>query len=89
MDINRKSCYFSGGHLTNLPPFITYTSIVIRDSIRIAFIIAYLNYLKFLAGDVQNAYLNAPTKEKVSSTQEINGSRIKEGRLSLSEPFTI
>ena len=36
MDINRKYFYFAGGHLTNLPPFITYTSIVIRDSIRIS-----------------------------------------------------
>ena len=38
---------------------------VTRDSVRIAFTLAALNDLQILAGDVQNAYLNAPTKEKI------------------------
>jgi Reverse transcriptase (RNA-dependent DNA polymerase) len=36
-----------------------------RDSIRIAFLIAGLNNLDVLAGDVTNAYLNAPCREKI------------------------
>jgi hypothetical protein len=38
---------------------------VSRDSIRIAFLIAGLNDLDVLAGDVTNAYLNAPCRERI------------------------
>ena len=37
---------------------------VSRDSVRLGFLIAALNDLKVLAGDIQNAYLNASTPEK-------------------------
>jgi hypothetical protein len=39
--------------------------VVTRDSIRIALTLAALNDLKVVSADVQGAYLNAPTKEKV------------------------
>ena len=35
------------------------------NSVRLAFLIEDLNYLDILAGDIQNSYLNTPTKEKV------------------------
>ena len=44
---------------------MTYASVVGRAIIRIAFLIASLNDLKILAGDIQIAYLNAHTKEKI------------------------
>jgi hypothetical protein len=44
---------------------LTYSSVVSRDSIRLAFLIAALNDIEVLFADVGNAYLNAPTKEKV------------------------
>mmetsp|Transcript_12139 Transcript_12139/g.17505 ORF Transcript_12139/g.17505 Transcript_12139/m.17505 type:complete len:474 (-) Transcript_12139:35-1456(-) len=44
---------------------MTYSSVVSRESVRIAFLIAALNDIDLLAADVGNAYLNAPTKEKV------------------------
>ena len=44
---------------------MTFASVVSRESVRIAFLIAALNDLDILAGDIQNAYLNAPTTEKV------------------------
>ena len=47
------------------PKETTFSSVVSRDSVRIMFTIAALNGLNILAADVQNAYLNAPTKEKV------------------------
>jgi hypothetical protein len=53
----------AGGHQTEEPTESIYSSIVSQDSVRIAFLIAALNGLKILAGDIQNAYLNAPTKE--------------------------
>ena len=55
----------AGSHQTNPPKDSVYSSVVSRDSIRIAFLVAALNDLEVLAADVQNAYLNAPTKEKI------------------------
>ena len=44
---------------------MTCARVVGRETIRIAFLIAVSNDLKILAGDIQNAYLNAFTKEKI------------------------
>jgi hypothetical protein len=49
--------------MTYEPHESVYSSVVSRDSVRIAFTIASLNGLRVLADDVENAYLNAPTKE--------------------------
>ena len=64
-DLRRKARYVAGGHLTKTPTFLTYSSVVSRESVRIAFLIAALNGLDVWAADIQNAYLNAPTEEKV------------------------
>jgi hypothetical protein len=61
-DLTRKARLVAGGHMTNEPHESVYSSVVSRDSIGIAFTIASLNGLRVLAGDVQNAYLNAPIK---------------------------
>jgi hypothetical protein len=65
MDLTRKAQYVAGGHQTDPPKESTFSSVVSRNSMWIAFTIAALNNLKILAADVQNAYLNAPTKEKL------------------------
>ena len=65
IDLCRKARYVAGGHLTNPPSSITYSTVVGRESVRIAFLVAALNNLNILAGDIQNAYLNAPTTEKL------------------------
>ena len=65
MDLTRKARLVAGGHLTDVPKESTFSSVVSRDSVRIAFTLAALNDLEVLSADVQNAYLNAPTKEKV------------------------
>lgn len=65
MDLTRKARFVAGGHMTKPPKESTYASVVSRDSVRLAFLLAALNDLSVLAADVQNAYLNAPTKEKV------------------------
>ena len=44
---------------------MTYSSVVSRESVRLAFLIAALNDLEISACDVGNAYLNAPCREKV------------------------
>ena len=64
-DLQRKTRYVAGGHLSDLPSSITYSRVVSQESIQIAFLVAALNRLDVLAADIQNAYLNAPTEEKV------------------------
>ena len=51
--------------MTDPPKDAVYSSVVSRDSVRLFFLIAALNDLQIKACDVQNAYINAPTKEKV------------------------
>ena len=68
MDLTRKASLVVGGHQTNPPNESTYSSVVSRDSIQIAFMLAALNDLDVLSADVQGAYLNTPTKEKVHAT---------------------
>jgi len=65
MDFTSKAHFVAGGHVTDPPPSLTYSSVVSRDSVRLVFLIAALNDLDVLVADVSNAYLNAPTQEKV------------------------
>jgi hypothetical protein len=68
LDLTRKVRYVAGGHQTDPPKDMVYASVVTRDSVWITFLLAALNDLNVLAADVQNAYLNAPTTEKVYTT---------------------
>ena len=62
----RKCRLVAGGHkIKDDGMTITYSSVVSRDSVRIAFLYAALNDLEVMAADIGNAYLNAPCKEKV------------------------
>ena len=65
MDLTRKSRYVAGGHLKHPPFSMTNASVVSRDNVRPAFRVKALDDLDILEGDSQNAYLNAPKKEKV------------------------
>jgi hypothetical protein len=80
MDLTRKARFVAGGHQTDPPKESTYSSVVSRDSIRIAFTLAALNDLDVLSADVQGAYLNAPTKEKVYTTAGLEFGADKVGR---------
>jgi Reverse transcriptase (RNA-dependent DNA polymerase) len=64
-DLVRKARFVAGGHMTEAPTSITYSSVVSRESVRIALLIASLNDLDVWAADVGNAYLNAPCREKI------------------------
>jgi hypothetical protein len=61
----RKAMFCAGGHTTNTPAAMMYSSIVSRDSVKIGFMLAALNGLDVMAGDLENAYLNAPCVEKI------------------------
>jgi hypothetical protein len=65
MDFTRKARFVAGGHKTYPPSSVTYSSVVSRDSVRIAFLLAALNDLEILAADIGHAYINADTREKV------------------------
>ncbi len=55
----------AGGHLTQVPVTITYASVVSRETVRLALTFASLNDLEVKVGNVLNAYITAPVKEKV------------------------
>ena len=61
----RKACLVAGGHTTDAPATLTYSSVVSRDSVQIALTIAALNGLEVMACDIQNAYLTADCREKI------------------------
>ena len=51
-NFRRKARLVAGGHVTETPSSITYSSVVSRDSVRIALTIAALNGLDILACDI-------------------------------------
>jgi hypothetical protein len=61
----RKARFVAGGHMTEPPSSMTYSTVVTRESVRIAFMLATLNDLKVVAAAISNAYLNAPCREKI------------------------
>ena len=64
----RKARFVAGGHVTELPVDLTYSSVLAYDSVCLAFLIAALNDIELLSADIGNAYLNAYTKERVHTT---------------------
>lgn len=64
-DLTRKARFVAGGHTTKTPDVNTYSSVVSRESVRLAFLVAALNDLDVFACDISNAYLNAPCSEKI------------------------
>ena len=71
MDFTCKARFVAGGHTTDTPSSITYSSDLLRDRVRLVFRIAGLvNDLDVLAGDVTNAYRNAKRREKIWCSRE-------------------
>jgi hypothetical protein len=65
MTLQRKARFVAGGHLTEPTKDMTFASVVSRDSVRQAFLVAALNDLSVLSADISGAYLNANAGEKV------------------------
>ena len=63
-----KTKRVAGCLTTNPPTESTYTGVVSRESVRIAFTLAALNDLDIFAADIQNTYLTAPCGEKIIFT---------------------
>ena len=64
-DLRRKARMVAGGHMTDVPPTITYASVVSRETVRIALMMAALHDLNVKTADIMNAYIKAPCAEKV------------------------
>ena len=64
-NFRRKARLVANGNETETPAALTYSSVVTRDSVRIALLVAALNELELLACDIQNAYLTADCREKI------------------------
>jgi hypothetical protein len=64
-NFRRKARFVAGGHKTETPPTLTYSSVVSRDSVRIALVAAALNDLDILVCDIEGAYLTAKCREKI------------------------
>ena len=64
-NFRRKARLVAGGHMTDTPNTLTYSSVVSCDSVRIALTIVALNELSVMVCDIQNAYLTAECREKI------------------------
>ena len=64
IDLNQKARCVAGGHLTNTPSYLIYSSSFSKDSVLFCFPFLALNDLDILSEYIQNAHLNVYTKEK-------------------------
>jgi hypothetical protein len=60
-----KARLVAGGHWTEAPATITYASVVSRETVCTALLMAALNDLEVKIGNVLNAYITAPVTKKV------------------------
>jgi hypothetical protein len=60
MDFTRKAHFVAGGHVTDPPSNITYSSVVARDSIQLTFLITALNDIQLLGGGIGNSCISRP-----------------------------
>ena len=66
MDFTQKARFVPNESTIKAPVALCYSSVVSRDSVRIAFLVAALNDLDVFSCDIGNAYLNAPCKEWIT-----------------------
>ena len=64
-NFRRKARLVTGGHTTEAPATLTYSSVVSHDSVQIALTLAALNDLQVMSCDIQNTYLTADSWEKI------------------------
>ena len=64
MDFTRKARWVKDGHKSPDSTTSSFAGVVSRESIRIELTYAALLGLPAIGGDIQNAYLQAPSSEK-------------------------
>ncbi len=66
--LTRKERHVAGGHWTETPAQLTYSIVVIRESVHTAFLLTALNDVDVLAAGIRNAYLQVPCREQIHTT---------------------
>ena len=66
-DLRRKARLVAGGHVVDSTMYESYSSVVQTRTIRILETIAMNEELKFVTGDISNAFVQADTDEKIYS----------------------
>ena len=64
-DFHRKTYREAGVHKTHTPNFITYFSVVMKETLCIVHTIAALHDLEVKAADLLNPYVMSPNREKI------------------------
>ena len=64
-NFRRKARLVAGDHMITAPAAITYASVVSRETVCIALTLAVLDDLEANVGDIENAYITAPAREKI------------------------
>eukprot|EP00970_Alexandrium_tamarense_P003116 scaffold471_cov109-Alexandrium_tamarense.AAC.4 len=67
-DLRHKARLVAGGHTTEAPATMTYASVVSRETVLIALLIAAINNLPVWAADIMNVCVTAPNQEKIWTT---------------------
>jgi hypothetical protein len=67
-DFCRKARLVAGGYATKALATLTYASVVSRETVLVALLMAALNNVDICAADVLNAYITAPCREKIWTT---------------------
>ena len=62
-----KAHLVAGGYMTETPAAVMYASVVIRESVRIALMLAALNNLEVKTADIENTYLMILWREDMVS----------------------
>ena len=66
-NFRRKVRLVAGGHQLDQPQVITYSSVVSRESVRIALTMAALHDVQVKTSDIQNAFIQSPVEEKIAT----------------------
>ena len=66
-DLHRKARLVAGGHVVNSSMFKSYSSVVQTISLRLLQTIALNEDLSIVTADIGNAFIQAPTEEKIWS----------------------
>ena len=64
-DFRCKARLVTGCHMTESPATITYASVVLSKTVRIALMITTINDLEVKFGNILNVYVQATVTEKV------------------------
>ena len=65
MDGTAKARLVATGCRTSDPEYSTYVGVVSQETVRIALLYASLNSLDVMSADIMNAYLQAPSSQKL------------------------